>query len=114
MPSEQRTPTVLIIQDQADTWRERKAALEKAGFRVVEVKNHDDAALSLRDSSMRIDLLVTSPDFSVPQLQLVAETVDGGAYPIGVQEKLAILLEPVANAELISAARTLLFAERLD
>jgi DNA-binding NtrC family response regulator len=124
MPSEQRMPTALIIQDQADAWIERKAALEKAGFRVIEVKNHKEASLSLRDAKLGIDLLITSPDFSEPQLQLAAEAVEQHglpvimtaemAYPIGIHGKVATLIEPVSNAELISTARTLLFNEKLD
>ena len=124
MPPEQHTPTALIIQDQADTWIERKAAFEKAGFRVVDVKDHNKASLALREASMEIDLLITSPDFSVPQLQLAAEAVEQyglrvimtaeAAYPISIHGKIAILLEPVGNPELISTARTLLFDEKLD
>jgi hypothetical protein len=54
-------------------------------------------------------------------LQLAAEVVEQhglpvimtaeAAYPIGIQNKFAILLEPVSNAELISTARTLLFGK---
>lgn len=117
MPPEQRPSTVLIIKDEADAWIERKAALEQGGFRVVEVKNQDDALLSLRDANSGVNLLITSPDFSVQQLQVAAQVVEqyglpvimlaGAAYPIGIQDKFAMLLEPVSNAELISTARAL-------
>src|SRR6266436_5703370 len=102
MPPAQRTPTARISQEQADTWIERKAAFEKAGFRVVDVKDHNEASLALREASLDIDLLITSPDFSVPQLQLAAEAVEQyglpaimtaeAAYPISIHGKIAILL----------------------
>jgi CheY-like chemotaxis protein len=110
MPTEQLPATVLIIEDQAANWIARKAALEKAGFRVVATKSYNGA-------SPGIDLLITSPD-SVG-LQLAVEAQKQGfpiivlaayAYPIGIHDKVAILLEPVSDGELVSTARTLLLA----
>jgi hypothetical protein len=118
MPLQQRLAIALIIQDQAGNWIGRKAALEQAGFQVMDAKNYSDASIYLRDTSTGIGLLVTSSDFSVPQLELAADaveqhgvpvimTVDAG-YPIGIHGEVALLLEPVSDAELVSAARTLL------
>jgi CheY-like chemotaxis protein len=115
---EQRPATVLIVHDQAEIRTGRKTALESAGFRVVEVENHTDAPPLLRDAGLGIDLLITRPDF--PGLQLATEADRQGlpiiitaeaAYPIGIHNTVAILLEPVCNTELISTACALLFGE---
>jgi DNA-binding NtrC family response regulator len=73
MPPEQRPATVLIIQDQADIRTEHKAALENAGFRVVEVESREDAPALLRDASLGIDLLITSADEAGLQLAIEAD-----------------------------------------
>ena len=94
-------------------------ALENAGFRVVEVENHNYASALLLDASLGIDLLITSPDFAGLRLAVEADRqrlpiiiTAGAAYPVGIQNTVAILLEPVSTAELISTARALLFGER--
>lgn len=105
MPTQLIPPAVLLIRDQADLWIGRKAALEAEGFRVVE------------DTNSQIDLLITNADWEGLQLALEADQqvipiiiVAGAAHPIGIHDRVAILLEPVSDEELVSTARTLLFA----
>lgn len=110
---------ILIVDDQADNRRRWKAALESADFRVVEAENRIEALALLRDTAPGIDLLVTTVMRNFAGAQLAVEAVEIRqdfpviivacmANPAGIQNTIAVLLEPVSDTELIAAARTLL------
>ena len=116
--SEGRRSYILIVDDQADNRKRWKAALESADFRVVEAENGIEALALLRDAASAIDLLVTTvSDFAGAQLAVEAVElrrdlpvilVAWAANPVGVQNTVAILLEPVSDTERIATARALL------
>jgi|HubBroStandDraft_6_1064221.scaffolds.fasta_scaffold4428269_1 hypothetical protein len=96
-----------------------KSVLESADFRVVEAENRIDALALLRDSAQGIDLLVTTVMGEFAGAQLAVEAVElrrdlpviivaWAASPVGIQNTVAVLPEPVSDAELIATARTLL------
>jgi hypothetical protein len=73
----------------------------------------------LRDRAPGIDLLVTTIMSDLAGAQLTIEAVElrrnlpviivaWAANPVGIQNTIAILLEPVSDAELIATARALL------
>jgi CheY-like chemotaxis protein len=117
--SEEHRSCILIFYDQADNRKRWKAALESTDFGVVEVDNCAEALALLRDTALRIDLLVTAVMSDFAGLQLAAEAVElhrdlpviivaEAANPVGIQNTLAVLLEPVSATELIATARALL------
>ena len=117
--SEGHRSCTLIVDDQADNRKRWKAALESADFRVVEAENRIDALALLRDTTPGVDLLVTTlmRDFAGTQLAVEAVELRRNfpviivacmANPVGTQNTVAVLLEPVSDAELIATAGTLL------
>jgi CheY-like chemotaxis protein len=116
---EEHRCSILIVDDQADNRKRWKAALESADFWVVEAENRIDALALLRDRAPGIDLLVTTIMSDLAGAQLTIEAVElrrnlpviivaWAANPVGIQNTIAILLEPVSDAELIATARALL------
>jgi CheY-like chemotaxis protein len=117
--SEAHRSYVLIVDDQADNRKRWKAALESADFRVVEAENRIEALALLRDTAPAIDLLVTTVMSEFAGAQLAVEAVElrrdlpviivaWAANPVGVQNTVAILLEPVSDTELTATVRALL------
>src|SRR5262245_372828 len=110
--------SVLIVDGDSgnrDRWR---AAFEEALFRVCTTNNRAAALTRLGDAA-GIDLLVvgaigavTSRKFSLEAFELRGSLrmiiIASMANPVGIHEQLAILLEPVSDADLIGTARTLL------
>jgi DNA-binding NtrC family response regulator len=107
------------VDDQADNRKRWKAALETADFRVVEAEKRIDALALLRNTGPGIDLLVTTVMSDFAGAKLAVEAVElrrdfpviivaWMANPVGIQNTIAVLLEPVSDTELIATARTLL------
>lgn len=110
---------ILIFDVEPDNRKRWKAALEGAGFRVVEAANRVDAIILLRDAASGIDLLVTSVMNDCAGGQLASDAVElrpalrviliaEAAYPVGIHDTIAILLEPVSDSELIGTVQALL------
>src|SRR5216684_3901537 len=117
--SEEHRSCILIVDDQAANRNRWKAALESADFRVVEAENRIDALAPLRRTAPGIDLLVTTVMRDFAGAQLAVEAVELRrdfpviivaymANPVGIQNTIAVLLEPVSDTELIATAGTLL------
>jgi len=88
-------------------------------LRVLEAGSRVDALTYLGAAASGIDLLVTGVMRDGAGAQLAVEAfelrqalvmivVASHAYPVGTQDHLAILLEPVSDVELIGTARALL------
>ena len=116
--SEEHRSCILIVDDQADNRKRWKAALESADFRVVEAENRIALAL-LRDTALGVDLLVTTVMSDFAGAQFAVEAVElhrdlpviivaWAANPVGIQNTVAVLLEPVSDTEIIATARALL------
>jgi CheY-like chemotaxis protein len=117
--SEEHRSCILIVDDQADNRKRWKAALESADFRVVEAENRIDALALLRDTALGVDLLVTTVMSDFAGAQFAVEAVElhrdlpviivaWAANPVGIQNTVAVLLEPVSDTEIIATARALL------
>jgi len=117
--SEEQRFCVLTVDDQPDNRKQWKAALASADFRVAEAESRIAALALLRDTASGIDLLVTAVMRDLSGAQLAADAVElrpnlpliivaGVANPVGIQNTIAVLLEPVSDTELIATARTLL------
>jgi CheY-like chemotaxis protein len=117
--SEEHRSCVLIVDDKPDNRQRWKEAFESADFRVVEAENRIDALALLRDTAQGIDLLVTTVMSEFAGARLAVEAVElrrnlpviivaWAASPVGIQNTVAVLLEPASDAELIATARALL------
>ena len=116
---EKRELSVLIVDNDSANRQQWKAALESATFRVLESCSRVEALKQLGEAATSIDLLLIGMMRDGEGAQLAVDAselrpilpmiiVAGAANPVGIQGHLAILLEPVSDAELIGAARTLL------
>jgi len=111
---------ILIVDNQADKRKRWKAALESADFRVVEAENSIDALSLIRDTAVGIDVLVTTVMSDLTGARLAVEALElrqdlpviivaWAASPLGIQNNtIAVLLEPISDAELVGTARALL------
>jgi two-component system phosphate regulon response regulator PhoB len=111
---------ILIVDNQADKRKRWKAALESADFRVVEAENSIDALALIRDTALGIDVLVTTVMSDLTGAHLAVEAVElrrdlpviivaWAGNPLGIQNNtIAVLLEPISDAELVATARALL------
>ena len=119
MVNEKPQLSILIVDDDSGNRKQWKAALESARFRVLEADNQVDALTYVGDAASGVDLLVIGVMRDGSGAQLAVEAfelrptlpmiiVASTANPVGIQVHLAILLEPVSDAELIGAARALL------
>lgn len=108
----------MIVDDSADNRTRWKAALESASFRVLEADSRVEALMFLKDGASGIDLLVAGVmSGATARLVLRAFEVRPGlaiiivanaANPVGIQDQLTILLEPLSDEALLGAVRALL------
>lgn len=119
MMEEQQQSSILIVDDDFANRKQWKKAFESASFRVFEAGNRVDALRYVGDAASGIGLLVIGPMRDGAGAQLAVEAfqlrptlpmiiVATAAYPVGIHDDLAILLEPISDAELVGTARTLL------
>jgi CheY-like chemotaxis protein len=117
--SEKDQGSILLVDDTPENRHKWKAALERARFRVAEASSRSEALSYLRDADSAIDLLLTGLIRDAEGAQLAVEALElraslpfvlaaDAANPVGIQDQFALLLNPVSDAELVSAARTLL------
>jgi CheY-like chemotaxis protein len=110
---------ILIVDDDSGNRKQWKAAIESTTFLVLQACSRDEALTYLGDFASRIDLLVTGVMRDGEGTQLAVEAfkllpdlriilVASAANPVGIQDHMAILLDPVSDAEMIGTARTLL------
>ena len=119
MMHEKHHALILIVDADSGNRKQWKAAFESAQFRVLEADDRVDAMTYVGDNASGLDLLVAGVMRDGAGTQLAVEAfelrptlpmiiVASAANPVGVRDHLAILLEPVSDAELIGTTRVLL------
>jgi DNA-binding response OmpR family regulator len=114
---EGRQTSILIVDDDSENCNRWRAALENAGFRILAADSRLAALAHLGDTASEIELLIIGGLRDGAQLALEAFElrrdlpmiiIASFANPVGIRSELAILLEPVSDAELVGTVRALL------